>query len=175
MTNTASSPIVVAELEIFQGMEKKHRRSDDNGSQPSHGKVRPSKPIKLEKTQSKSLVELAYSSTLEQHNRLVNGSIYTDCLEAQSARFLVLHPGSLHDKIECHLIRPEDFVPKHPDDTFSYEALSYVWGQEEDPEFIVLCSGLTQFASTNVMGRRRKRNYCRCIGFTDLRKKSLRG
>jgi hypothetical protein len=146
MTNTASSPIVVAELEIFQGMEKKHRRSDDNGSQPSHGKVRPSKPIKLEKTQSKSLVELAYSSTLEQHNRLVNGSIYTDCLEAQSARFLVLHPGSLHDKIECHLIRPEDFVPKHPDDTFSYEALSYVWGQEEDPEFIVLCK--SRFAIT---------------------------
>lgn len=127
-------------------MEKKHRRSDDDGSQPSHGEVRPSKPIKLEKTQSKGLVESAYSSTLEQHNRLVNGSIYTDCLEAQSARFLVLHPGSLHDKIECHLIRPEDFVPTHPDETFSYEALSYVWGQEEDPEFIVLCK--SRFAIT---------------------------
>ncbi|CAN9138147.1 unnamed protein product [Alternaria alternata] len=146
MTNTASSPIVVAELEIFQGMEKKHRRSDDDGSQPSHGEVRPSKPIKLEKTQSKGLVESAYSSTLEQHNRLINGSIYTDCLEAQSARFLVLHPGSLHDKIECHLIRPEDFVPTHPDETFSYEALSYVWGGEEDPEFIVLCE--SRFAIT---------------------------
>ncbi|CAN9228497.1 unnamed protein product, partial [Alternaria alternata] len=85
-------------------------------------------------------------STLEQHNKLVKGSIYTDCLEAQSARFLVLHPGSLHDKIECHLMRPKDFAPTYPDETFSYEALSYVWGQEEDPEFIVLCE--SRFAIT---------------------------
>jgi hypothetical protein len=146
MTNTASPPVVVAELEILQGMEKKHRRSDDDGSQPSQGGVRPSKLIKVEETQPKSLVESAYSSTLEQHNKLVNGSIYTDCLEAQSARFLVLHPGSLHDKIECHLIRPEDFAPTYPNETFSYEALSYVWGQEEDPEFIVLCK--SRFAIT---------------------------
>ncbi|CAN9198860.1 unnamed protein product [Alternaria alternata] len=120
-------------------MEKEHRRSDDDVSQPSHGGVRPSKRVKLEETLPKSLVESAYSSTLEQHNKLVNGSIYTDCLEAQSARFLVLHPGSLHDKIGCHLIRPEDFAPTYPDERFSYDALSYVWGEEKDPEFIVLC------------------------------------
>ena len=146
MTNTNPSPIVVAKSEFFQGMEKKHRRSDDDDSHPSHGGVRPSKRSKLEEAQSKSLVESAYSSTLEQHNKLVKGSIYTDCLEAQSARFLVLHPGSLHDKIECHLMRPKDFAPTYPDETFSYEALSYVWGQEEDPEFIVLCE--SRFAIT---------------------------
>ncbi|KAB2101906.1 hypothetical protein AG0111_0g9552 [Alternaria gaisen] len=146
MTNTNPSPIVVAKSEFFQGMEKEHRRSGDDNSGPSNDGVRPSKRIKLEETQSRSLVESAYSSTLEQHNRLVNGSIYTDRLEAQSARFLVLHPGSLHDKIECHLIRPEDFAQTHSDETFSYEALSYVWGEEKDPEFIVLCK--SRFAIT---------------------------
>ncbi|KAF8853427.1 hypothetical protein BDZ45DRAFT_558927, partial [Acephala macrosclerotiorum] len=55
-------------------------------------------------------------------------------------RILVLHPGSTSDEIKC------DLRQKEPLAQASYEALSYVWGEKENPDFIILCG--SRFAVT---------------------------
>ena len=59
---------------------------------------------------------------------------------------MVLHPGSTSDEIKCDLRRKEPLAQASLDEVLSYEALSYVWGEKENPAFIVLCE--SRFAIT---------------------------
>jgi len=57
--------------------------------------------------------------------------IYTP-LSDDEFRTLTLHPGQEDDELRCELSK-HPFAPK--EDTAKYEALSYLWGSEENPAY----------------------------------------
>jgi hypothetical protein len=63
------------------------------------------------------------------------GTIYTAELEEGAIRIMTLHRGSGSDVFECDL-RKIRLASKPEEQTPPYEALSYVWGSHEDPEFV---------------------------------------
>lgn len=129
-------------------MDKKRNRADDNDIRPCQDGLRPPKHAKRERSQAKNITNPLYESTLEQLNQPVidQGLIYPERLETGTARILVLHSGSTSDEIKCGLRQKEALTQASLSDALSYEALSYVWGEEENPDFIVLCE--SRFAVT---------------------------
>jgi hypothetical protein len=124
-------------------MRKKHPRADDNDIWP-----RSSRRIKGEQPEAEDVVRSAHRLTLEHFNRPVvdQGLIYAERLESRTARILVLHPGSRFNDIKCDLIQKEDLTQASLGNISPYEAVSYAWGKEEDPDFIDLCD--SRFAVT---------------------------
>ncbi|KAH6865287.1 heterokaryon incompatibility protein-domain-containing protein [Alternaria rosae] len=129
-------------------MDKKHQRSDDNGIWSCHDQLRPLKHVKHEHFGVENLTNSSKISDLELHNRPIvdRGLIYSKRLEASTVRILVLHHGSPSDEIKCDLKQEEDLVQTSLVEVSRYEALSYVWGEEENPDYIVL--GESRFAVT---------------------------
>jgi Heterokaryon incompatibility protein (HET) len=108
----------------------------------------PPKHVKREQSEAEDTKISVHESTLARLNRPVikEGRIYPERLEGGTARILVLHPGSASDDIKCDLRQKEPLAQASLDEVLSYEAVSYVWGTEENPEFIVLCE--SRFAVT---------------------------
>jgi hypothetical protein len=129
-------------------MEKKHPRAEDNSMWPCCDEPQPQKRVKQEHTEAEDAVRSANGSPLERLNRPVidQGLIYTERLEVRTARILVLNPGSESDEIRCDLIQKEDLTQASLGKVSPYEAVSYVWGEEQDPDFIILCG--SRFAVT---------------------------
>jgi hypothetical protein len=109
---------------------KRHRTGDDDH--------RIWKRVQRGQTGVSNVMNRAHTWTPERHNRPVvdQGLIYTDRLGAGMARILILHAGSGLDEIKCDLKFEGDIVHS---EVPQYEALSYVWGKEENPCFIILC------------------------------------
>ncbi|TVY23832.1 Heterokaryon incompatibility protein 6,OR allele [Lachnellula hyalina] len=125
-------------------MNQKRNWAFDNNIRPSWNELKPSKHVKRErsKTEDTDYMKVpVYVSTLERLNRPVieEGRIYPERLKGGTARILVLHPGPASDDIKCDLRQKEPLAQASFDKVLSYEALSYVWGKEEDPESIILC------------------------------------
>jgi hypothetical protein len=122
-------------------MTRKHDRTDDNDVQPGRNELRPPRRVKRDKSKAEDVTSLALRPTPEQFNRRIvdHGLIYGERLEARTARILVLHPGSTMDEIKCDLIQKIDLTQASLGELSPYEAVSYVWGKEENPDFIVLC------------------------------------
>ena len=108
----------------------------------------PPKHVKREQSEAEDTKILAHESTLARLNQPVikEGWIYPERLEGGTARILVLHPSSTSDDIKCDLRQKEPLAQASLDKVLSYKAVSYVWGIEENPEFIVLCE--SHFAVT---------------------------
>jgi hypothetical protein len=121
-------------------MDKKRNRADNNNDRPSWDELRPLKHVKLELSEEGDIRNpvATHKSTLEQLNQPVIdlGRVYPERLEEGMARILVLHSGSKDDDIKCHL-RHKIPLAQVPLD--EYDALSYVWGDEKNPDFIDLC------------------------------------
>jgi hypothetical protein len=122
-------------------MEKKHPEANDNDIRPCWDEPRPPKRVKQKHFETEDAASPAPRLTLERLNRPVvdQGLIYAEQLESRTARILVLHPGSKSDNIKCDLIQKEDLAQASLGKVSPYEAVSYVWGGEEDPNFIILC------------------------------------
>lgn len=129
-------------------MDKKHQRSDDNGIWSCHDQLRPLKHVKHEHSGVENLTNSSNMSELELRNRPIvdRGLVYSKRLGARTVRILVLHPGSSSDEIKCDLKQEEDLVQTSLVEVSPYEALSYVWGGEENPDYIIL--GDSRFAVT---------------------------
>jgi hypothetical protein len=122
-------------------MTRKHDRTDDNDIQPGRNELQPPRRVKRDKCKAEDVTSLAQRLTPEQFNRRIvdQGLIYGERLEARTARILVLRPGSTMDEIKCDLIQKIDLTQASLGEVSPYEAVSYVWGEEENPDFIVLC------------------------------------
>ena len=83
----------------------------------------------------------AHESKLDQFNQHATNQsrIYPERLEEGTARILILCRGSTSDEIKCNLKQKVLLAPALPDKVESYEALSYVWGEEENSGSVVLC------------------------------------
>ena len=138
-------PNTVANSKALQGMDKKRNGADDDDIRPSWDELQPPKHVKRERSEAEDTKSPAHKLTLEQLNTGVinQGRIYPERLDEGTARILVLHPGAASDDITCDLIQKESLAQ---DQVLSYEALSYVWGNEENPDYIVLCK--SRFAVT---------------------------
>lgn len=134
----------------FPGMDKKRNRADDCWDELPHAKH-----VKWERSDAGDITSLtaAHESTPEKLNQAVvdQGRVYPETLEEGTVRILVLHPGSASDEIKCHLKQkvPLAQVPLRED--LSYDALSYVWGDKTNPDFIVLCE--SRFAVTRNLAK----------------------
>ena len=119
-------------------MDKKRNRADDGDIQPCCDEVRPPKHFKQERSEGEDTTSPEHGTMPEQLNQAVvnQGLIYRERLDAETARILVLHPGAESDEIKCDLRQKEPLVPAS---LITYEALSYVWGEKENPDSIVLC------------------------------------
>jgi hypothetical protein len=115
-------------------MDKKHDRADDDGMQPCHEILRPSKHVRRERPGLADATQTAYDLTPE---RLKH--IYGERLEAGRARILILRAGCPSDEIECELRQRKLPAQVSLDDTLAYEALSYAWGDPEKRGCIDLC------------------------------------
>lgn len=115
-------------------MDRKHGRSADDGTQPCHEELRPSKHARQERPKLADATKIAYDPTSEQLK-----TIYGKLLEAGQARILVLRAGHPSDEIECELMQETLPTQGSFNNTLAYEALSYVWGGTENRERITLC------------------------------------
>lgn len=70
--------------------------------------------------------------------------LYGHFKKETSIRLLLIKPGYLTDKLECTLV-----VIDNLEDAPPYEALSYVWGTEQNTETIV-CNGYEKTVTTNL-------------------------
>jgi hypothetical protein len=125
-------------------MDKKQNWADDDEIRSHWDEPQPPKHVKRERPEAEDTAYVkipAHALTLEQLNQPVikEGRIYPERLKKGTARILVLHPGSVSDDIKCDLRHKEHLAQASLDKVLSYEALSYVWGAEENPEFIFLC------------------------------------
>jgi hypothetical protein len=114
-------------------MSKKHDRTDDNDIRPCWDELRPSKPVKRGQFETKDIMNPAYGLVPEKLS-----DVYPERLEAGAARVLVLRPGSPSDEIKCELRQKELLTQASLDEVLSYEALSYVWGEERKRDSINL-------------------------------------
>jgi hypothetical protein len=122
-------------------MDKKRNWADDDNIQPPWDELQPPKHVKRERFKAEDTAYIkipVYTSMLERLNRPVieEGRIYPERLKKGTVRILVLHPGSASDDIKCDLRQKEPLVQAL---VLLYKALSYIWGTEENPEFIFLC------------------------------------
>jgi Heterokaryon incompatibility protein (HET) len=131
-------------------MDKKRNRADNNDVQPCRDELRPLKQIKWERSEAGDITNpaAAHELTLEQPNQPVvdQGQVYPERLGEGTVRILVLHPGSASDDIKCHLGQKVPLAQVPLDEVLIYDALSYVWGDEKNPDFIDLCG--SRFAVT---------------------------
>lgn len=72
--------------------------------------------------------------------------IYAEKLEEGAIRVMTLSRGSGSDPVVCGLKKIRFAGQPSSGEVSSYDALSYVWGSEADPEFINLCQN--RFAIT---------------------------
>ncbi|KAM5359764.1 hypothetical protein ACJA88_015046 [Fusarium oxysporum] len=77
---------------------------------------------------------------------IASGMIYAEKLEEGAIRVMTLSRGSGSDPVVCGLKKIRFGGQPSSGEVSSYDALSYVWGSEEDPEFINLCQN--RFAIT---------------------------
>jgi hypothetical protein len=132
-------------------MYKKRKRADDVDVGPNWDELQPPKHVKWERSEAGDITNpaAAHESTLKQLNQPVvdQGRVYPESLEEGTVRILVLHPSSaLDDDIKCHLRQKVPLAQVALDNVLLYDALSYVWGDENNPDFIFLCE--SRFAVT---------------------------
>ncbi|KAG4410521.1 hypothetical protein IFR04_016344, partial [Cadophora malorum] len=123
-------------------MDTKRDLSNDDDSQRSWDELRSPKRAKRAKrewSEAEDISNPAHQSVFERLDETAvdRSRIYSERLEEGTTRILVLSPGSATDDIRCHLRQRVSL--SFPDEVLSYDALSYVWGKEDNPASITLC------------------------------------